>query len=124
MATTASGLTPAQLAAFRRDGFLVIESFWDESTVSSVKRATDDLLSSFSPPATASVFTTEEQERTADSYFLDSGDFPHLNVFQDEHPESLLSMDVPEPPMALQGQAAVDYLVLMKRTVRGWSMSA
>jgi hypothetical protein len=51
---------------------------------------------------------------------LDSGDFPHLNVFQDEHPESLLSMDVPEPPVSLQGQPAVDYLSSMKKTVRGW----
>jgi phytanoyl-CoA hydroxylase len=71
---TQAGLTPTQLADFQRDGYLVIEHFWDAATTTTVKGATDELLSSFAPPETASVFTTEEQERTADSYFLTSGD--------------------------------------------------
>ena len=73
------GLTTQQLDAFHRDGFLVLERFWDAATVTSLKAATDDLLRSFSPPATASVFTTEEQERTADEYFLSSGE--HIRFF-------------------------------------------
>ncbi len=56
-----------------------------------------------------------------DKIVVNSGDFPHLNVFQDEHPEQLLTVDAPEPPMALQGQHAVEYLSVLKSTVyRSW----
>jgi phytanoyl-CoA hydroxylase len=68
-------MTPEQLAAFERDGFLVLPSFWDAATVATLKSASDALLASFEPPATgASVFSTSEQERTSDDYFLTSGD--------------------------------------------------
>jgi hypothetical protein len=57
-----------------------------------------------------------------DKIVVHSGDFNCLNVFQDEHPESLLAIDVPEPPMALQGQPAMDYLTGLKKTVyASWS---
>lgn len=57
-----------------------------------------------------------------DKIVVNSGDFAFLNVFQDEHPESLLTIDVPEPPMALQGQPALDYLTLLKKsTYASWS---
>jgi phytanoyl-CoA hydroxylase len=75
----APGLSPTQLEAYHRDGFLVLERFWSPDTVASLKTAIDRLLCSFSPPPTASVFTTEEQERTADSYFLTSGE--HIRFF-------------------------------------------
>jgi hypothetical protein len=57
-----------------------------------------------------------------DKIVVNNGDFPHLNVFQDEHPESLLTMDVPEPPIALHGHPAAAYLLLMKKTIySSWS---
>lgn len=73
------GLTSEQLEAYHRDGFLVIQPFWAPSTTASLKAALESLLASFSPPEKASVFTTEEQERTADEYFLSSGD--HIRFF-------------------------------------------
>ena len=74
-----AGLTEAQLSSFNRDGYLVLENFWDSSTVAALKAASDTLLASFSPPPTASVFSTLEQERTSDSYFLSSGE--HIRFF-------------------------------------------
>ena len=69
------GLTPAQLADYHRDGFLVIPGFWTPATVAALKAASDGLLASFTPPPSAkSVFCTDEQERTSDAYFLTSGD--------------------------------------------------
>jgi phytanoyl-CoA hydroxylase len=68
------GLTPEQLAAYHRDGYLVLERFWDSATVDGLKAAADALLAAFDPPASASVFCTEEQSRTSDEYFLTSGD--------------------------------------------------
>ncbi len=57
-----------------------------------------------------------------DKIVVSSSDFPFLNVFQDEHPEAMMTMVVPEPPLALQGQVAADYLLLMKKTVyASWS---
>ena len=73
------GLTPEQLEAYHRDGFLVIQPFWAPSTTASLKTALESMLASFSPPEKASVFTSEEQERTADEYFLGSGE--HIRFF-------------------------------------------
>ncbi len=57
-----------------------------------------------------------------DKIVVSNADFPFLNVFQDEHPEAMLTMDVPEPPLALHGQPAADYLAHMKKTVyAAWS---
>ncbi len=68
-------LTPAQLEAFHRDGFLVIPDFWPPATVSTLKAASDALLQSFTPPPQGkSVFCTDEQTRSSDEYFLTSGD--------------------------------------------------
>ena len=91
--TPVEGLTPSQLAAFHRDGFLVIERFWDPPTVASLKLASDALLRDFAPPPNISVFTTEEQTRTADSYFLTSGE--HVRFFFEKGaltPEGLLTV--------------------------------
>lgn len=69
------GLTPAQLEAFHRDGYLVIPNFWDAAQVARLKLASDALLAQFEPPtAGRSVFCTEEQSRTSDEHFLTSGD--------------------------------------------------
>lgn len=73
-ADLAAPLTPEQLAAWARDGYLVVENFWNADTVGALKAASDALLASFDPPASASVFSTAEQARTSDEYFLSSGD--------------------------------------------------
>lgn len=67
-------LSPAQIEAYERDGYLVLDRFWDAAVVVDLKTASDELLTSFEPPASFSVFSTDEQERTSDEYFLSSGD--------------------------------------------------
>jgi phytanoyl-CoA hydroxylase len=67
-------LSSAQLEAYERDGYLVVERFWSADVVLGLKAASDALLRSFEPPAAFSVFSTDEQERTSDEYFLSSGD--------------------------------------------------
>lgn len=66
-------LTEAQVAQFHRDGFLVLPDWWDRETVERLVAATDALVDAFEPPAELSVFTTVEQERKSDEYFLTSG---------------------------------------------------
>jgi phytanoyl-CoA hydroxylase len=66
-------LTPEQLASFERDGYLVIEGWWSEETIKSLRERAEELLRSWSPDS-RSVFTTDEQQRHSDDYFLESGD--------------------------------------------------
>lgn len=75
MASPETGLTPAQLEQFNRDGILAIPGWLDPPTVASLKSACNKLLDDFRPDAVPrSIFSTDEQSRTSDRYFLESGD--------------------------------------------------
>ncbi|KAF7563025.1 hypothetical protein G7046_g1111 [Stylonectria norvegica] len=70
------GLTPLQLAAFNRDGYLIIPQALSPSTVSGLLAETHRLLSSFSladHPLTR-FSTGQTTEHVGDDYFLTSGD--------------------------------------------------
>jgi len=66
-------LSDAELAAYRRDGFLVVKGFADPAACDRLVQRSYELIDAFDP-ATVSVFTTDEQTRTTDDYFLGSGD--------------------------------------------------
>ncbi|KAG0165068.1 hypothetical protein DFQ28_009093 [Apophysomyces sp. BC1034] len=69
-------LTPSQLSQFERDGFLVIERFFDVYDTSRLKQRAEQLLEGFSMeghPMTR--FTTaNDKTHVGDDYFLTSGD--------------------------------------------------
>ena len=67
-------LTPEQLSAYERDGFLVLEDFAAGPECDRLRARADELVEGFEPGASPSVFTTREQARRSDEYFLDSGD--------------------------------------------------
>jgi len=67
-------LTPEQLEAYKRDGFLVLEDFAGTDVCDRLRARADELVEEFEPGANLSVFTTREQARRSDEYFLDSGD--------------------------------------------------
>lgn len=67
-------LTPDQLDAWQRDGFLVLEDFVDPARCDRLRARAHELVEGFDPEGNTSVFTTDEQTRTSDDYFLDSGD--------------------------------------------------
>jgi ectoine hydroxylase-related dioxygenase (phytanoyl-CoA dioxygenase family) len=67
-------LSDAQLARFRRDGYLVIEGFAPEDECDALRVRADALVDAFDPRERRSVFTTDEQARRTDDYFLGSGD--------------------------------------------------
>ncbi|HMF56392.1 MAG TPA: phytanoyl-CoA dioxygenase family protein [Pyrinomonadaceae bacterium] len=66
-------LTPEQLAQFERDGFLVIEDFCAAAECDRLRERADELVKGFDPQV-VSIFSTHEQTRTSDDYFLESGD--------------------------------------------------
>jgi phytanoyl-CoA hydroxylase len=63
-----------RLANFRRDGFLVLESFNTPEECDALMRRAEHLTANFDSDGHASIFQTNEQTRTSDDYFLDSGD--------------------------------------------------
>eukprot|EP00605_Chrysophyceae_sp_TOSAG23-4_P001276 GSChrysophyteH1.ASY1.ANO1.1387.1 assembled CDS len=68
-------LSSDQISNFERDGFLVIERFWDEDTVKVLRDQMSQILSKLdlSDPSSGSIFTTNDQTRKSDDYFLNSG---------------------------------------------------
>jgi phytanoyl-CoA hydroxylase len=68
------GLSALQLASYQRDGFLVIEDFADPEECERLRRRAQELVHDFDPQGVISIFSTREQTRASDDYFLDSGD--------------------------------------------------
>jgi phytanoyl-CoA hydroxylase len=68
------GLSSKQLSSYERDGLLVIEDFASRDECGRLKRRAEELVRDFDPQGGASIFSTREQTRTSDDYFLDSGD--------------------------------------------------
>ena len=66
-------LSDEQLAAFTRDGFLVIPDFMGAETRAAVRERAIDLVNAWEPSGEKTVFTTEEQERISNNDFLSSG---------------------------------------------------
>ena len=68
-------LSAAQTADYERDGFLVLRDFVSEAACAELKRRAEALVDAFEPDeGVKSIFTTNEQTRHSDEYFLTSGD--------------------------------------------------
>src|SRR5438876_3542693 len=67
-------LNPAQITTYDRDGFLMLENFVDQDACVSLRARAEALVRDFDPAGVVSIFSTHEQTRTSDDYFLDSGD--------------------------------------------------
>jgi len=69
-------LSAEQQFSFEEQGFLVIERFWDSDTVDCLRERIGKIIDELdvgSTQAPRSVFSTKEQVRKADDYFLTSG---------------------------------------------------
>ena len=67
-------LTTQQLTQYERDGFLVIEGFAEAKACDRLRERAGELVAAFDPEGVRSIFSTHEQTRTSDDYFLNSGD--------------------------------------------------
>lgn len=67
-------LTAEQLARYDRDGFLALEGFVSVESCDALRKRAEKLVRDFDPTGVISIFSTREQTRTSDDYFLDSGD--------------------------------------------------
>eukprot|EP01036_Dinobryon_divergens_P054609 gene54608-biopygen45039 len=67
-------LSPTQIARYQQDGFLVLPDFKPAADLLAVRARAEQIVAAFEPGERASIFSTHEQRRTADAYFLGSGD--------------------------------------------------
>ena len=63
-----------QLMQFERDGFLILENFLSHESCDELKARARKLVFEFDPAEVVSIFSTHEQNRIADDYFLESSD--------------------------------------------------
>lgn len=69
----APGLTAEQLQHYASDGFLIVENFADAAECAQLRTRAEELMNAFDPQGIISIFSTREQTRTSDEYFLTSG---------------------------------------------------
>ncbi|WCN07620.1 phytanoyl-CoA dioxygenase family protein [Marinomonas mediterranea] len=67
-------LTPEQIAQYHEQGFLVIEGAVSSGTCDLLKSRINERLEEFDPNSIRSIFTTKEQDRQTDDYFLKSAE--------------------------------------------------
>lgn len=67
-------LSQEQVEQYQRDGFLVLECFVRPSECDRLRTRAKELVRDFDPAGIVSIFSTHEQTRTSDDYFLESGD--------------------------------------------------
>src|SRR5215467_9112712 len=67
-------MTGSELDQYQRDGFLVLENFVTPQACDALRARAEQLVREFDPSGVISIFSTHEQTRTSDDYFLDSGD--------------------------------------------------
>jgi phytanoyl-CoA hydroxylase len=67
-------LLPTQLSQYERDGFLVLEGFVAAQACEQLRNRSLELVQAFDPTGVFSIFSTREQSRLTDDYFLESSD--------------------------------------------------
>ena len=67
-------ITREQITEYNRNGFLVLETFVDQDSCDRLRARAEGLVHDFDPAEAISIFSTREQSRLTDDYFLDSGD--------------------------------------------------
>jgi phytanoyl-CoA hydroxylase len=76
-------LTREELHRYGRDGYLVLEGFAEPGACDALVARAGALVDAFDADAHRSIFTTDEQARKTDDYFLDSGE--DIRFFLEEH---------------------------------------
>ena len=67
-------LTQKQIELFEEDGYLILEDFVSPEACESLRDRAAQIVEDFDPAESVSIFTTNEQTRHSDKYFLESGD--------------------------------------------------
>ncbi|TDO97250.1 phytanoyl-CoA dioxygenase family protein [Marinomonas balearica] len=75
-------LTPEQVSLYHEQGYLVVEGAVSANTCDQLKSRISEMLDVFDPDSIRSIFTTKEQSRQTDNYFLESAE--NISYFFEE----------------------------------------
>ena len=67
-------LSDDEKRAFQRDGYLVLPGFKPATEIAAVRARAGAIVAAFDPSEAVSIFSTTDQGRHTDDYFLESGD--------------------------------------------------
>ena len=65
-------LTPEQTTRYHQDGFIVLPGFRNAADIAALRQRALQMVDDFDPTSSKTIFTTNDQVRTVDRYFLDS----------------------------------------------------
>ena len=65
-------LTPEQIVRYHSDGFLALPDFKSSAELAALRLRAMQMVDDFDPESSKTIFTTNDQIRTVDRYFLDS----------------------------------------------------
>ena len=65
-------LTTEQRSQYQRDGFLVIPDFKSLDEIAALRRRAEEIVDAFDPAESRAIFTTKDQARASDDWFLGS----------------------------------------------------
>ena len=67
-------LGQVEIELFEQHGYLVLEDFVSKDACEALSHRANEIVEAYNPSESVSIFTTNEQARHSDSYFLESGD--------------------------------------------------
>jgi phytanoyl-CoA hydroxylase len=67
-------ISAQQVSEYNDQGYLILDRFVDESACDLLRERAEQLVREFDPADVVSIFSTHEQSRLTDEYFLTSGD--------------------------------------------------
>lgn len=76
-------LSPAMLAAYARDGYLILSGYVEPSACDALRARAEAMVEAFDPADAPTVFSTTTRSHSADDYFKESGDKIRL-FFEEE----------------------------------------
>ncbi|WP_313704041.1 phytanoyl-CoA dioxygenase family protein [Massilia sp.] len=65
-------LTSEQRAQYDRDGFIVLPNFKSPEEIAALRRRAEEIVDAFDPAKSRAIFTTRDQARASDDWFLGS----------------------------------------------------